>query len=88
MRTCPLIRALRFERLGELHDSRWVVLSTRTAVFFFGRAWLMTDEAAYYVPLGKEFASHGSVNHQKGEYGRSVIHTPRQPPCPAMAAAC
>ena len=38
-------------------------------------AWLMTDEAGYYVPLGKDFASHGVVNHSKGEYGRGVIHT-------------
>ena len=38
-------------------------------------ARLVTDEAGYYVPLGKEFADHGWVNHGKGEYGRGEIHT-------------
>ena len=31
-------------------------------------ARLMTDEARVYVPLGKNFASHGTVNHFAGEY--------------------
>ena len=31
---------------------------------------LMTDEAGYYISVGREFASHGTVNHTLGEYGR------------------
>ena len=38
-------------------------------------ARLMTDEAAYYTLLGREFAEHGIVHHNRGEYGRGEIHT-------------
>lgn len=38
-------------------------------------ARLMTDEAAYYKVVGREFAQHGIVHHNKGEYGRGEIHT-------------
>lgn len=38
-------------------------------------ARLMTDEAAYYTKVGKEFAEHGVVAHQKGEYGRGDTYT-------------
>jgi transposase-like protein len=34
----------------------------------------MTDEAAYYKAIGKDFAEHGSVNHSAGEYGRGDVH--------------
>ena len=37
----PTDKSLRFEQLGELHDSRWVMLSTRAAVSF-GRAGIET----------------------------------------------
>lgn len=37
---------------------------------------LMTDEAPVYKKIGKEFASHGSVNHSANEYGRAYFwHT-------------
>ncbi len=36
---------------------------------------LMTDEGNHYTAIGKEFASHGTVKHGEGEYGRGVIHT-------------
>ncbi len=36
---------------------------------------LMTDESKVYPSIGKEFASHGSVNHSSGEYGRGLVHT-------------
>lgn len=36
---------------------------------------LMTDEARTYVNLGKEFASHGSVEHSADEYVRGQVHT-------------
>ena len=36
---------------------------------------LMTDEARHYLGVGKEFASHGTVNHGKEEYVRGDIHT-------------
>ncbi|MEW9920031.1 IS1595 family transposase [Marimonas sp. MJW-29] len=36
---------------------------------------MMTDEGNWYRPLGKEFASHQSVEHGKGEYGRGEAHT-------------
>jgi hypothetical protein len=35
----------------------------------------MTDEGAHYTALGKEFASHGSVNHAAKEYGRGEVST-------------
>jgi transposase-like protein len=34
----------------------------------------MTDEAPYYRGIGKRFASHGSVDHSSGEYGRGDVH--------------
>jgi hypothetical protein len=37
---------------------------------------LMTDDAPRYVTIGREgFASHGVVNHSRGEYVRGDIHT-------------
>lgn len=36
---------------------------------------LMTDEAKQYIKLGKEFASHESVMHSRGEYKRGNAHT-------------
>jgi transposase-like protein len=38
-------------------------------------AKLMTDEAIYYTLLGREYAEHGVVKHQFGEYVRGEIHT-------------
>lgn len=38
-------------------------------------AHLMTDEAAYYTLIGREFAGHEIVRHNKGEYGRGEHHT-------------
>lgn len=38
-------------------------------------ARVMTDEASQYFSLSEDFASHDSVRHQKGEYGRGEIHT-------------
>ena len=37
----------------------------------------MTDEAAVYEKLGREFAGHGTVNHSADEYARlgGFIHT-------------
>jgi transposase-like protein len=36
---------------------------------------VMTDEAGQYTHLSKDFASHDSVNHGAGEYGRGKVHT-------------
>jgi transposase-like protein len=36
---------------------------------------LMTDEASHYKALGREFASHEAVNHNRDEYVRGVVHT-------------
>ena len=36
---------------------------------------LMTDEARHYKAIGREFASHESVNHHEEEYGRGIVHT-------------
>jgi transposase-like protein len=36
---------------------------------------LMTDEARHYKAIGREFASHESVNHHEKEYGRGIVHT-------------
>lgn len=38
-------------------------------------AHLMTDDARLYWKVGKAFASHNTVNHSKGEYGRGPVHT-------------
>jgi hypothetical protein len=35
----------------------------------------MTDQASWYKGIGREFASHGSVEHQRKEYVRGNIHT-------------
>jgi transposase-like protein len=36
---------------------------------------LMTDEARHFKAIGREFASHESVNHHEEEYGRGEVHT-------------
>jgi transposase-like protein len=38
-------------------------------------ASVMTDDAGQYAHLGEDFASHESVNHSAGEYGRGSAHT-------------
>jgi transposase-like protein len=38
-------------------------------------AHLMTDDAKYYVKVGREFANHESVNHREKEYVRGDAHT-------------
>ena len=38
-------------------------------------ARLMTDEASHYSSIGKNFAEHGVVSHNRGEYGRGDIYT-------------
>jgi transposase-like protein len=38
-------------------------------------ARLMTDEASHYNSIGKNFAEHGVVSHNRGEYGRGDIYT-------------
>lgn len=38
-------------------------------------AVLVTDEARFYGPIGKQFARHEVVNHNQGEYGRGEHHT-------------
>jgi hypothetical protein len=36
---------------------------------------LHTDESSLYTKLGKEFASHETVNHAAKEYARGTVHT-------------
>lgn len=36
---------------------------------------LMTDEANVYIKVGREFASHDTVNHGDKEYGRGIVYT-------------
>jgi transposase-like protein len=36
---------------------------------------LVTDEASYYKPIGREFAGHESVNHSEKEWVRGDVHT-------------
>ncbi len=38
-------------------------------------SWLMTDEAKQYVPIGKDYRYHFSVNHGAGEYVDGPVHT-------------
>lgn len=39
------------------------------------KARLVTDEARFYKAIGKEYASHDSVSHARGEYVRGEIYT-------------
>lgn len=39
------------------------------------QARLMTDEASAYTIVGREFAAHGVVRHNKGEYSRGDVYT-------------
>lgn len=39
------------------------------------KALLMTDEAAIYTKVGRQFAEHGVVNHKAGEYSRGDVTT-------------
>lgn len=40
------------------------------------KSYLMTDEAAVYEKIGREFSGHGTVNHSADEYVRGVFwHT-------------
>jgi transposase-like protein len=36
---------------------------------------MMTDEGTYYREIGREFASHQTVNHKQEEYVRGDVHT-------------
>lgn len=36
---------------------------------------LMTDEAKYYTPIGRDFKHHFTVEHGAGEYVRGSVHT-------------
>jgi transposase-like protein len=40
-----------------------------------GATYVMTDEGAAAMAVGREFAKHGSVNHGAGEYVRGNVHT-------------
>ena len=35
-------------------------------------SYLMTDEAMFYVRMGREFSGHGTVNHSAKEYVRTA----------------
>jgi transposase-like protein len=37
------------------------------------QARLVTDEARWYLPAAKHFASHETVNHKRGEYSRGDV---------------
>lgn len=39
------------------------------------QAQLMTDEAAVYTKVGREFAKHGVINHGAKEYSRGIVST-------------
>src|SRR5207248_3246531 len=41
------------------------------------KSYLMTDEAAVYESLGREFGGHGTVNHSADEYVRGDFGTIR-----------
>jgi transposase-like protein len=51
--------------------------SLRTAIVtqVSRKSHLMTDEAHVYDKIGKEFASHSTVNHSKEEYVRGIVYT-------------
>jgi hypothetical protein len=36
---------------------------------------MMTDEGAHYTVVGRDFASHQSVNHNRDEWVRGEVHT-------------
>jgi len=39
-----------------------------------GEAHIMTDQNHSYWGLDKQFASHGTVDHSRGEYVRGIVH--------------
>jgi hypothetical protein len=36
---------------------------------------LMSDTAVWYKAIGREYASHGTVNHEQDEYVRGYVHS-------------
>jgi transposase-like protein len=59
------------------HVANVTVKNLRTALVtnIDRKSHLMTDGYMAYRGIGREFASHGSVNHQKGEYARGSTHS-------------
>jgi transposase-like protein len=64
-------KARSFRVHGKMFDTVKDVLSNNVAA----DAHLMTDEARLYNSIGKRFATHNTVNHSDGEYGRGIVHT-------------
>jgi hypothetical protein len=61
-----------------VEDLKLATVATVVSENMSREARLMTDEAYHYVPVGKKFAEHGSVNHRNEEYVSLIdptIHT-------------
>ena len=68
------------ERGGEVHSFHVTHVNAATlrpilVKHVSRKSSLMTDESSVYPIVGREFASHESVNHGRGEYVRGAAHT-------------
>jgi transposase-like protein len=69
------------EREGQMRSRRVASVNAKTLrpilqEHIDRRTYLMTDDAAVYPPIAKEFSGHGSVNHSAEEYVRAQFwHT-------------
>lgn len=62
-------RSIKVENLTATNVSRIVMENADL------KSALMTDEARFYPRIGKQFASHETVVHSKGEYARDHVNT-------------
>jgi transposase-like protein len=70
------------ERDGKVRSFHVATVTAKTlrpilAAHLNKNSYLMTDESPVYLPIGKDFAGHGSVNHSIHEYVRhgGFMHT-------------
>ena len=68
-------RDTRRTRMMVIDDLKVATIAPIVVANVAAEARLMTDEAPRYIPIGRRFAAHGSVNHGAKEYGRGLIHT-------------
>jgi len=63
------VRSFKIDNAGVLDVERVIAANVDR------KSHLKTDEARYYGKIGKHFASHETVNHSRGEYGRGRAYT-------------
>lgn len=61
-----------------IENMKWATIAEVVTANVAKEAFLMTDEAHHYQPLGAKFAQHGFVNHGAEEYvsrANPIVHT-------------